>query len=154
MPPVVIAALALWVALLFHRFKRSGAEAAYALLAAVALAFGLLLVIGGALHTISVAPIPLLDDVGPYDTRRVWLLTIGLILVHTGLTNALLYRRIRRAERWALGMAATVTALLLVFLLVLHPAAADERVLILMLILMSGGYLALLLWRLRADRAA
>ncbi len=118
-------------------------------MAAVALAFGLLLVIGGALHTISVAPIPLLGNVGPYDTRRVWLLTIGLILVYTGLANALLYRRIRRAERWALGMAATVTALLLVFLLVLHPAA-DQTV----LILMSGGYLALLLWRLRAGRAA
>ncbi len=138
MPPVVIAALALWVALLFHRFKRSGAEAAYALLAAVALAFGLLLVIGGALHTISVAPTPLLNDVGAYDTRRVWLLTIGLILVYTGLTNALLYRRIRRAERWALGMAATVTALLLVFLLVLHPAATDETVLIRVILSPSG----------------
>ena len=151
MSPVLMAALSLWglaVALLFRRFKRSGAEAAYALLAAVALAFGLLLVIAGALHTISVVLGVLMSD-EPYDTRGVWLITIGLILVHTGLANALLYRRIRRAERWSLGMAATVTALLLVFLLVLHPAA-DQTV----LILMSGGYLALLLWRLRADRAA
>ena len=145
--PLILWALA--VALLFRRFKRSGAEAAYALLAAVALAFGLLLVIAGALHTISVVLGVVMSD-EPYDTRGVWLITIGLILVHTGLANTLLYRRIRRAERWALGMAATVTALLLVFLLVLHPAAVDETVLIRVLIVMSGGYLALLLWRLRA----
>ena len=83
------------------------------------------------------------DD--PYDTRRAWLLTIGLIVVYSGVVNTMLYRRVRRRERWALGMAATATILLLAFLVIVHPAANQ-----IVLILMSGGYLTLLLWRLRA----
>ena len=143
---VFVAVLALWlssIALLYRRFEKRGAEARYALLAAAALVVGLTFAVLGGLHAISVAPIPALID-EPYDLRRVWLLTIGLILVHTGVVNVLLYRRIRRADRGALVMAATVTTLLLVFLLVLHPAR-DQTV----FLLMSGGYLALLLWRLR-----
>ena len=123
---------------------RSGTEAGDALAAAVALTFGLLLTVAGALHSISVAPIPLLND-DPYDTRRAWLLTIGLIVVYSGVVNTMLYRRVRRRERWALGMAATATTLLLAFLVIVHPAANQ-----IVLILMSGGYLTLLLWRLRA----
>lgn len=147
---ILVAVLALWllsIALLYRRFEGRGAEAPYALLAAAALVVGLTFAVLGGLHSVSVAPIPALND-EPYDTRRVWLLTIGLILVHTGVVNALLYRRIRRAERGALVTAATVTTLLLVFLLVLHPAR-DQTV----FLLMSGGYLALLLWRLRPAAA-
>ena len=145
---VLVAVLALWlssIALLYRRFAKRGAEAAYALLAAAALVVGLTFAVLGGLHAISVAPV--LND-EPYDLRRVWLLTIGLILVHTGVVNSILYRRIRQAERGALVMAATVTTLLLAFLLVLHPAR-DQTV----FLLMSGGYLGLLLWRLRPAAA-
>lgn len=143
---VLVGVLALWllgIALLYRRFERRGAEPPYALLAAAALVVGVTFAVLGALHAISVAPIPALND-EPYDTRRVWLLTIGLILVHTGVVNAFLYRPIRRAERGALVTATTVTTLLFAFLLVLHPAR-DQTV----FLFMSGGYLALLFWRLR-----
>lgn len=147
---LTIGVLSLWVLVLgflYRRFRRSGTEAPYALLAALAIALGLLLAVPGLLHTIAVAG-GALKSHKPYDLRLVWLLTLGLMLLHTGLVNVVLSRWIRRAERWALGMAATVTALLLGFFLVLHPAT-DQAV----LILINGGYLTLLLWQLRRPAA-
>lgn len=66
------------------------------------------------------------------------------MLIHAGLVNLVLSRWIRRAERWAMGMAAIVTGLLQAFFIVLYPAT-DQAV----LILMNGAYLILLLWQLR-----
>lgn len=140
-------ALSIWVGvvlLLWQRFTSAGIGRADALSAAVALALGLTLTVLGSLHAISVAPFPGWND-EPYDTRRVWLLTIGLILVHTGVMNAALYRRIKQAERWALVGATATTSMLVLFLLILHPAQGQT-----VLIVMSGGYLVLLLWRLQA----
>ncbi|MGH7468857.1 MAG: hypothetical protein ACRENP_12945 [Longimicrobiales bacterium] len=141
---LTIASLSLWVLMLgflYRRFKKSGTEGSYALLAAIAITLGLLLAIPGLLHTMAVVGSALRNNKA-YDLRLVWLITLGLLLMHAGLVNVVLSRWIRRAERWAVGMAAAVTALLLAFLLVLHPAA-DQTV----LIIINGTYLTMLVWR-------
>ena len=139
---VLLSVLGLPIGFLSRRFRRSGADVPYALLAAMAAVLGVGLAIAGAFHDLAAVGVELW--VGePYDLRSVWLATIGLVLMYAGLVNAVLSRWIRRAERWALGTAATATSFLFVFLLVLHPAANQT-----LLILISGTYLGLLLWRL------
>lgn len=148
---IVIGLLSLWglaVGVLWRRYTAAGSDSTDALASAVALLFGLLVVAGGGLHGIAVAPIPFLND-EPYDTRRVWLLTISLILVYAGLVNVVLHRRIRTGEGPALRTAAGATTLLFGFLLILH--AASRRWILLP---MSGSYLVLLLWCLRRSRAS
>jgi len=140
---VVMAAWLLVLAALYRRFRRQGVEPLHAGLAAAAFALGLI-AIPGLLHTVAVAA-SAVNNHKPYDLRLAWLLTLGLILMYTGSANMLLSGRIKRAERSAVAMSASSTALLVAFLAVLHPAKSQT-----LLIVLTGTYLGLLLvglWR-------
>jgi hypothetical protein len=120
---------------LYRFFRRRGAERFPAFLAASALALGLLMCIPGLLHTIAVIGTAVKND-KPYDLRFVWLLTTGIILMHAGVSNVVLSRWIRRAERWAVAASAGTTVLLLAFLAVLNPVSSQASLLV-----VHGAYL-------------
>lgn len=72
----VLAAWTLLLGFLYRRFSSAGTHRPSALLAALAIALGLLLVIPGLLHTIAVVASAVKND-KPYDLRLVWLITLG-----------------------------------------------------------------------------
>lgn len=139
---VTVAVMAAWLivlAVLYRRFRRQAVEPLHAGLAAAAFALGLLSAVPGLLHTVAVAG-GAVNGHKPYDLRLAWLITIGLILIYTGIVNVLLTGRIKRQQRWALATSASATALLVAFLVVLHPASSQT-----LLIVLNGTYLGLLL---------
>jgi len=139
---VVMAAWLLVLGALYRRFRREAVARLPAVLAAAAVALGLLAAVPGLLHTVAVAGTAVNND-KPYDLRLAWLITLGLILMYTGSVNVVLSARIKRSEHWAVAVSASSTALLVAFLAVLHPAKPQT-----LLIVLNGVYLGLLLVRL------
>jgi tellurite resistance protein TehA-like permease len=97
---ITLIVMTVWLVLLaalYRRFRGQNVEPLLAGLAASAFAFGLQ-VIPGLVHTIAVVGSAINND-KPYDVRLAWLLTLGLILIHTGAVNMLLSGRIIPSAR-------------------------------------------------------
>lgn len=140
---VVLSAFALVLVALYRWFRPRAVDRSCALLAATAVALGLLMAIPGLLHTVAVVGTAVKQH-KPYDLRLAWLITIGLILMHSGAVNVVMSRWIQRGERWALSVSAAATALLVLFFVALNPARPQE-----ITIALNGAYLVLLLRGLR-----
>ena len=88
---------------------------AYTLLAAAAVALGLLLGVSGIIHTGAVIGAALKNK-KPYDFRLVSLIATGLILVYFGSLNIGISRWIKQGRPWAIAMSGVVTFYLWVYL--------------------------------------
>ena len=86
----------------------------------VAVLFGLVTAGTGIAHLSGVLSVAM-DTGRAYDSRYVFLLTIGGILVYVGLVNVVLSWWLRKGDRFALGAATITTIAFMIFLVLLLP---------------------------------
>ena len=109
------------------------------LLSQAAVALGLLFVISGSFHTVSVIS-DAVKERASYDFRMVSLLTTGGITIYPGLINIIISRWIKQGQLWAFGMSAVVTFPQMIFLAFLGPLHPN----FLIGVILNGLYLGLL----------
>ena len=93
------------------------------LTAAAAVVYGLVILYGGAGHTIAVVG-GALNRPRAWDFRFVALVSNGMILMNAALTNLILSRWIARGERWAFAWTLAATAFLAIYAGLLLPLEA------------------------------
>lgn len=118
---VVLSVSALVIAFLYRRLRQAGPDVPRVchVTAAIGLVWGALTAIVGVGHSVAVTSLALqMDEYGPL--QALWF-TTGAILVYCGTLNAALYRAIKTGRRSAIGIAASATTLLVVYLLFVDP---------------------------------
>jgi len=116
------ALLSLAIAFIYRRFTRttSNVPIACAGAAAIAVIFGVLIVIGGVGHSLAVGSLAL-RDTDVYGSLVILRFTTGAILVYTGAMNVALCHAIRAGRRWAIGVGVATNLLFWLHLVFVLP---------------------------------
>jgi len=140
--PAAIVVAVVAAALSFRRFRRSASSTRHTALATYALVLGSVMALAGALHTGAVIG-SAREHAKAYDSRLVYLLLIGGILVFCGLLNVGLSSRLNKAMGWASAVTLFATVAFIVFLVLLLPLP-DAGSLATSLLVLNSIYLLLL----------